>query len=254
MFLGDVVGKVGRRGLKDRLSKLRTEYSVDLVITNGENAAGGLGIDPGTADEIYSAGTDVITTGNHIWQKRTIEPYLEQNKHRIVRPANFPEGAPGVGCLRVQLADGAVLAVMNLQGRVFMNDLLDCPFRKADSLLQEHPADIYFLDFHAEATSEKTALAQYLDSRVQMIVGTHTHVQTADERILPGGTAYITDAGMCGPHDSVIGVTSDSIIERFLSSRPTSFETAKGRTQINGVVFRLDGRAVTSIERISEVW
>lgn len=255
LFLGDIVGKPGRRTVTGFMPELKAKYAPDMIIANGENSAGGLGIDPGTAQEIYAAGVDVITTGNHVWSKKEINDYLDRESHRIVRPENYAEGAPGKGVLVWQAPTGVRVLVLNLLGRVFMSDLVDCPFRTADKVLADFKGqyDLAFIDFHAEASSEKVALGYYLDSRVSVIVGTHTHVQTADDRILPGGTAYITDVGMCGPYDGVIGVKAEFIVKRFLTGLPVRFDLAKGVRQVNGVVVRLDeesGRA-TSMERIS---
>ena len=241
LFFGDIVGKLGRKALTDRLKPLKEELSADVVVVNGENSAGGLGIDSSTAAEIYAAGADIITTGNHIWKKREIGDYLNAHSDKIIRPDNFPPGAPGKG-LCVWQAEGFSLAVINLQGRVFMADLIDCPFQAADRILEseECKADIIFVDFHAEATSEKVAMGYHLDGRASVVVGTHTHVQTADNRLLPKGTAYITDVGMCGPAQSVIGVKHELIVERFLSARPTKFDLAKGPAVINAVLVSFD--------------
>ncbi len=254
LFLGDVVGKVGRRALKDHLAKLKAETNPDLTIVNGENSAGGIGIEPGTATEIFNAGADIITTGNHVWGKREVYPYLDANAHRIVRPHNFAPGAPGKGVTFWTHSDGTKVAVVNLIGRVFMPDLVECPFRAFDALEREelNGCKIVFVDFHGEATSEKVALGYYLDGRATAVVGTHTHVQTADNRVLPGGTAYISDVGMCGPAESVIGVDVDLVIEKFLSGRPVRFDVAGGPPIICGVVVccdRVSGHA-HSIERI----
>ena len=250
--------EAGRRLLSEQLPGLKSSLAADICIVNGENSAGGLGIDPGCAGEIYAAGADVITTGNHVWGKKAIFPYLDENKHRIVRPANFRIGAPGVGSLIYPTKSGVRVAVMNFIGRVFTGELVDCPFAKADELLSgiEKEADLVFIDFHGEATSEKIAFGYHVSSRAQVVVGTHTHVQTADERILPGGTAYISDVGMCGPYESVIGVDKEAIIERFRTGRPTKFEVAKGNTVLNGVLVELDisSREARAITRINEVF
>lgn len=257
LFLGDVVGRVGRQALKKRLSSLKKEHGVDLAIVNGENSAGGIGIDPGCAEEIFVAGADVITTGNHIWSKREIEGYLNANTHRIIRPANYAEGAPGAGYVVWKASNGVEVGVVNISGRVFMGDLVDCPFKKADEIFSTSLAEVKvkFVDFHAEATSEKVAMAHYLDGRASVVVGTHTHVQTADERILQGGSACITDVGMCGPRDSVIGMQKELVLQRFVTGRPIRFDVAKGEAQINGVLVKVDvstGKAI-SIERVFEV-
>ena len=245
LFVGDIVGQAGRRLLKPALRALRDRYAPHLVVANGENAAGGTGITPATADEIFRAGVDVITTGNHVWNRREILPYLEASE-RLLRPANYPNPAPGSGVCRVETAAGASVAVINLIGRVFMGQFED-PFRTADRLLDEldGAVDLVFVDFHAEATSEKVAMGWYLDGRVAAVVGTHTHVATADERILPGGTAYITDLGMTGAFDSVIGVEKSEVLERFLSQRPVKFSAASGDARLCGALIDTapDGRA-----------
>lgn len=256
LFLGDIVGKPGRRAVREHVARLRKAHQADLVIANGENAAGGVGIDPSTADEIFGAGVEIITTGNHIWSKRDIYPYLEKNAHRMVRPYNTAPGAPGVGALVFETTQGVKVGVANLLARVFMPDLVDCPYRAADELLRKElsSATVRFIDFHGEATSEKVAMGYYLDGRATVMVGTHTHVQTADERVLPKGTAYISDVGMCGPGESVIGVDVGIVLEKFVSGRPTRFEVAGGAAMINGVVVNCDpatGRA-HSIARVLE--
>ncbi len=253
LFLGDVVGKPGRQALSYELHRLVDRHMVDLVIANGENAAGGFGITEETARELFGCGIHFLTSGNHIWDKKDALNFIKREE-KLVRPANYPEGTPGQGSAVIRTAGGVKVAVLNLEGRVFMNNL-DCPFRVADRevarLKMETP--IIFVDFHAEATSEKAALGFYLDGRVSAVIGTHTHVQTSDERILPGGTAYMTDAGMCGAFDSVIGVRKEEAIERFLTQLPTKFEVAKKNIRINAVTIEVDevsGKA-TSIERIS---
>ncbi len=258
LFLADVVGKIGRRILKEQLSGLISEYEADMCIVNGENAAGGLGIDPACAGEIYAAGADVITTGNHVWGKKTIIPYLEEHKTKIVRPHNFSAGAAGTGHLIWTSKSGLKISVINLIGRVFTGELVDCPFRAADHLLSHEAAesDIVFIDFHAEASSEKVAFGWHVDGRAHAVVGTHTHVQTADERVLPEGTAYITDVGMCGPYNSVIGVNKDAIVERFITGRPTKFDVAKGDALINGVLIEVNtaSKRAEGISRIKRVY
>ncbi|MCB0324564.1 MAG: TIGR00282 family metallophosphoesterase [Bdellovibrionales bacterium] len=258
LFLGDVVGKVGRRLLGAQVSILRESENADLVVVNGENSAGGLGIDPACAGELFAAGVDVITTGNHIWGKKTICPYLDEHRQKIIRPHNYAAGAPGTGCTVWTSERGVRVAVINLMARVFMGDLLDCPFQAFDTLLngEAKDADLVFVDFHGEATSEKVAFGHFADGRAQAVVGTHTHVQTADERVLPGGTAYITDVGMCGPYHSVIGVSIEPIVERFQTGRPTKFDTAKGDALLNGVLIEFDvaQRRATAIRRLNEVF
>ncbi|MBT0666103.1 TIGR00282 family metallophosphoesterase [Geobacter pelophilus] len=253
LFIGDIVGKPGRQAIARELHRLVDRYRVDLVIANGENAAGGFGLTVETAKELFELGVQFFTSGNHIWDKRDALEYITREQ-RLIRPANYPPGTPGQGSAIVRTAGGVKIGVLNLEGRVFMN-YLECPFRTADSeiekLKQETP--IIFVDFHAEATSEKTALGWYLDGRVSAVVGTHTHVQTADERILPDGTAYLTDAGMTGAFDSVIGVRKEEPIEKFLTQRPSKFEVAKKDLRLNGVVIGVDentGKALT-IERVN---
>jgi metallophosphoesterase (TIGR00282 family) len=233
------------------LKGLKREIGADLVIVNGENAAGGAGLTAATSDEIFAAGADVVTTGNHVWDKREIAGLIEREP-RILRPANYPEGSPGAGVIVVTAA-GARVGVVNLMGRVFM-PLVDDPFRAADRIVEElrASAQAIIVDFHAEATSEKSAFAWYLDGRASAVLGTHTHVATADARILPGGTAFVTDVGMTGPFDSVIGVKKEQAIERFRTSRPIPYETAEGDVRLAAVRVDVDtasGRA-TAIERI----
>jgi hypothetical protein len=255
LFLGDVVGKGARQALRRRLRALRRERDVAFVVANGENAAGGKGLDPDSADELFDSGADVITTGNHVWQHSRLLPVLE-HESRILRPANFPEGNPGRGWTVQRAADGKTVAVVNLIGRVFMGSF-DCPFRAADRILGEigRDADVILVDMHAETTSEKVAMGWHLAGRVAGVVGSHTHVQTADDRILPGGTAYLTDAGMCGPQDSVIGMRREEVVRRFLTQMPVRFEVAKGPVLLQGALLDVDpgtGRA-TAIERVQEV-
>lgn len=251
LFVGDVVGGAGRRALKPALRALAATWGPDLVIVNAENAAGGAGLTPATAEEIFKAGADVLTTGNHVWDKKEIVPYLDAHP-RVLRPLNYPAPCPGSGTCVVSARGGAPVAVVNLMGRVFMADL-DDPFRVADEALAalEGRTRTIVVDFHAEATSEKIAMGWHLDGRATAVVGTHTHVPTADARVLPRGTAYITDVGMTGPYDSVIGVEKEAILSRFRSQRPVSFTTAEGDVKLCGVVIDSgpDGRA-TSIERV----
>jgi metallophosphoesterase (TIGR00282 family) len=247
LFVGDIFGQAGRRIVREHLAHVIREQSVDLVVVNGENAAGGFGITPGIAEEIFDLGAHVITTGNHVWDKREIVEYLQsvpadshERPRRILRPANYADGAPGYGVYEGTLPSGQGFAVVNLQGRVFMGNL-DDPFRTADSLLAKIKAKVIFVDFHAEATSEKMALGWYLDGKVTGVIGTHTHIPTADERILPGGTAYQTDVGMSGPYDSVIGVETELVLQRFLSGLPGKFEPAKGNPKMCAVLIECDG-------------
>ncbi|MBW1981428.1 MAG: TIGR00282 family metallophosphoesterase [Deltaproteobacteria bacterium] len=236
LFVGDIVGKSGRRVVEKLLPRIIGGQQVDLVVANAENAAGGVGLTPKVAEQLLNAGIDVLTSGNHIWKKKEIESYLD-GTDRVLRPANYPPGAPGRGYCIVETAAGLPVAVLNLEGRVFMKPV-DCPFRTADLLiggLQEEAA-VLLVDFHAEATSEKLALAWYLDGRVSAVVGTHTHVQTADERILPEGTGYITDVGMTGPTDSVLGVRKEDAIAQLISQRPTKFNLARAGQQLQAVL------------------
>jgi len=249
LFLGDVVGKPGRAIIAEGLPSLRNTYEPLFTIVNGENAAGGVGITPEIAEEFYAAGADGITLGNHAFNKREIFPYLSSAKP-IVRPSNLPEGVPGKGIV-VIAKSGIELAIINLCGRVFL-DNYDDPFRESNRLLKDLKTPHVLVDFHAEATSEKIAMGWHLDGRVTAVIGTHTHVQTADEQILPGGTAYITDVGMSGPLPSVLGMDKDVILTRFRTSMPTRFEVANEPGVIYGVVITVEmksGRA-RSIERI----
>jgi metallophosphoesterase (TIGR00282 family) len=253
LFIGDIIGKPGRQALSRELDRLVDRHAVDLVIANGENAAGGFGLTEEVARDLFKLGVDAITSGNHIWDKKDAFDFIRREE-RLMRPANYPEGAPGHGSAVFTTAGGIKIAVLNLEGRVFMNNL-ECPFRTADRevarLKKETP--VVFVDFHAEATSEKVSLGWYLDGQVSAVVGTHTHVQTADERILPGGTAYITDAGMTGAFDSVIGIRKEEAIAKFLTQLPVKFEVAKGNIRLNGVLVEVDeetGRAL-GIERIN---
>ncbi|MBI2874273.1 MAG: TIGR00282 family metallophosphoesterase [Firmicutes bacterium] len=252
LFIGDICGRPGRRCLEALLPKLKAELVPDLIIGNAENAAGGNGLTREVAGELFSLGLDVLTTGNHVWDKAEILEFIDTDP-RIIRPANYPQGTPGKGWTTVKAADGVAVGVLNLAGRVFMADL-DCPFQVADqSLLKlRELTPVILVDFHAEATSEKQALAWYLDGRCTAIFGTHTHVQTADSRILPGGTAYITDTGMTGPRDSVIGVRSDLVIERFRKQMPVRFEPAKGPAILNAVWVDIDHKG--SAVKMEAVW
>src|SRR2546423_5582139 len=250
LFVADVVGRPGRAAVAALLPGLRAELEPHLTIVNGENSAGGFGITAATARELHASGAEVITTGNHVWDQKQFVEEIAQCE-RVLRPANYPPGAPGNGEMVVE-ADGELVLVMNLQGRIFLPDL-DDPFRAADAILAAHPeARIVFCDMHAEATSEKLAMGWHLDGRVSAVVGTHTHIPTADQRVLPGGTAYVTDVGMVGPRDSVIGVNKDAALKRFLTGMPYRFETAGGIVTFNSVlvtISRPTGRAI-SIQRI----
>jgi metallophosphoesterase (TIGR00282 family) len=247
LVIGDIVGRPGRQAIHEFLPGLRRQYGFDLVIANAENVAGGFGLTAGTARELLGDGINVLTSGNHIWAQKDIIPYLNGDMP-ILRPLNYPEGVPGQG----YLITGKTM-VVNLIGRTFMSNY-DCPFRAMDKLLAEVESKppVVIIDFHAEATSEKVALGRYLDGRVSAVLGTHTHVGTIDTRLLPGGTAYVTDIGMCGPADSIIGDDADAVIQRFLTMMPHHLSVGKGKPVLNAVMVGINensGRA-TSIERI----
>jgi 2',3'-cyclic-nucleotide 2'-phosphodiesterase len=251
LFVGDIFASPGRRIVADHLRDIVATNAIDLVIANAENSAGGFGVTPPIAEELLAWGIDVLTTGNHIWDKREIYDYLAQQP-RLLRPANYANGLPGKGVIVVKARNGADCAVINMQGRTYM-PATDCPFRKMDQILGEldDAVKIRFVDFHAELTSEKMAMGWYLDGRVSAVIGTHTHVPTADTRILPGGTAYQTDAGMTGPYRSVIGVDTEVILRRFLTSLPVRMEPAKGGAELHSVIVQVDdatGKA-TAIRR-----
>ncbi|MCD7033701.1 TIGR00282 family metallophosphoesterase [Metabacillus sp. GX 13764] len=251
LFIGDVVGHAGRDMIKHYLPKLKSKHRPNAIIVNGENAAHGKGLTEKLYRELLEAGANVITMGNHTWDKKEIFEFIDKSP-QLIRPANYPPGTPGKGIYYFK-AGGKEIAVINLQGRTFLPPI-DCPFRKADELVEEarKRTPYIFVDFHGEATSEKQAIGWYLDGRVSAVVGTHTHVQTADERILPKGTAYLTDAGMTGPYDGILGVERDAVIKRFLTSLPVRFDTAEGRTQLSGVLVELDSKTGfgKSIKRI----
>jgi hypothetical protein len=251
LFIGDIFGSPGRVIVARHLREIVAAENIDLTIANVENAAGGFGITPQLAEELSEVGIDVMTTGNHVWDKREIYDYFSGHP-RLLRPANYPEGLPGEGVVVVQARNGVDCAVMNLQGRVYMPHT-DCPFRKADKLIAALPehVKVRFVDFHAEVTSEKVAMGWYLDGRVSGVVGTHTHIPTADTRILPAGTAYQTDAGMTGPYNSVIGVDKQIILERFLTQMPVRMEAARHGAELHSVIIGVDettGQA-TSVKR-----
>jgi 2',3'-cyclic-nucleotide 2'-phosphodiesterase len=239
LFIGDIFASPGRRIVADHLQDIVATNRIDLVIANGENAAGGFGITPSIAEDLFELGIDVITTGNHIWDKREIYDYFARQP-RLLRPANYPD-APGRGIITLRARDGSECAVINLQGRTYMPST-DCPFRTADRLLSavDPAVKVRFVDFHAEVTSEKIAMGWYLDGRVSAIVGTHTHVPTADTRILPGGTGYQTDCGMTGPYQSVIGVDTGLILQRFLTALPVRMEAARGGAELHSVIVDVD--------------
>jgi len=256
LFIGDVFGRPGRRLVRELLPDLVNRHVIDLVVANGENAAGGLGLTIKAARELLAAGVDVLTSGNHIFKHKEINEYLDEET-RILRPANYPDPAPGRGAFLVELRTGVPLGVVNVMGRTFMAPL-DCPFQAVDreiARLKAQGARSLLVDFHAEATSEKKAMGWHLAGRVGAVIGTHTHVQTADEVILPGGTAYLTDAGMTGPHLSVIGVKREAVLERFLSGRPVRFEAAKRGLRLEGVVVSLEAETglAKNILRIQQV-
>lgn len=252
LFIGDIVGKPGRQAVAALLPNLTSRYKIDLVIANGENIAGGFGITEKTASELFNDGIHLITTGNHVWDKKEAVSYIAK-ENRVLRPVNYPLGTPGAGSYVYNVPNKEKVAVMNVSGRVFMNTL-DCPFRtgKKEAERLRDSAKIIIVDFHAEATSEKTAFGYYMDGFVSAVVGTHTHVQTADEKILPGGTAYITDVGMTGPQLSIIGIEKDEIIERFLSQMPRKYNVAGGTAIFSAVVIEIDEKSgkATAIQRL----
>lgn len=252
LFIGDIIGEPGRKALSQSLNNIVDRYKVDLVVANVENAAGGFGITQKVAEELFNLNIHVMTSGNHIWDKKEAIDYISREK-RLLRPANYPEGVPGHGSAVFETYFGDKIGIINLSGRVFMGTF-DCPFRIAkreiERLREETKAIL--IDFHAEATSEKLALAWYLDGEVSGVIGTHTHVQTADEQILPRGTAYITDVGMTGPSISVIGINKEQAIDRFLKQMPVRFEVPKGPMQFNGVIIEIDTNKgiATAIHRL----
>lgn len=253
LFIGDIVGKPGRRAVRELLPQLMVERSVDFVIANCENAAAGFGVTREVVEDLYGYRVDVLTSGNHVWDKREVLDFIDDYE-TLLRPANYPDGVPGRGSVVMPIAGGAYVGVLNLLGRVFM-PAVDCPFRTAEREIEKikRKTPLVIVDFHAEATSEKQALGWFLDGKVTAVIGTHTHVQTADEEIRPGGTAYITDAGMTGPFDSVIGTRKEAILERFLHQVPNKFDVAKRDVRLQGVIVEADvntGRAL-KIERVS---
>jgi hypothetical protein len=243
LFIGDVVGRSGREVLRTELPALRERYDIDLAVVNGENAAGGFGITEAICQEFLDAGADVVTTGNHVWDQREALVFIER-QNRLLRPLNFPGGAPGTGSGLFKGRNGAEILVVNAMGRVFMGDL-DCPFQAIDRVLEDcklkSGADAILIDFHAEATSEKQAFGYFVDGRASCVIGTHTHVPTADDMIMPGGTAYISDAGMTGDYDSILGMKKDEPLSRFLTRIPGGrFETTKGEATLSGVALEVD--------------
>ncbi|MEW6601138.1 MAG: TIGR00282 family metallophosphoesterase [Nitrospirota bacterium] len=252
LFIGDIVGKPGRNAVKEGLPGLINKLKIDFVIANAENAAGGFGVTKSVGEELFALGIDVLTSGNHIWDKKEAVTYITK-ENRLLRPANYPGEVPGAGSIIMKTPAGEKVAVLNLSGRVFMQPL-DCPFQTAQKELAalKEQTKVIIVDFHAEATSEKSAIGWYLDGEVSAVIGSHTHVQTADEKILPKGSAFITDAGMTGPTDSVIGVKKEQIINKFLTHIPVRFETAKGETLLSCVVLEVNPKTgtSTSIQRL----
>jgi len=254
LIVGDISGKPGRKLVRELLPKIKAERDIDFVIANGENAAGGFGITRETANELFYNGIDILTMGNHTWDNKDIFNFLDKEE-RLIRPLNYPEGTPGKGSIIVKLTNGLKIGIINLLGRVFLSNV-ECPFTTALKEIEKmrEETSIIFIDFHAEVTSEKVALGWYLDGKVTGLVGTHTHIQTADERLLPQGTAYITDLGMTGSYNSVLGVKKELVIQKFLTQLPVRFEVAKGDEIFCGVIIKVDdntGKAV-QIERVQE--
>jgi len=251
-FFGDICGRAGRQALRNRLSELKSEYSIDIVLANAENAAGGMGVTPEVADELFDMGIHVLTSGNHIWKQREVYAYLDENPN-LLRPLNYPDGAPGRGLHVYRKSGFPDMAIINLQGRVFMPPV-ECPFLAADRALagiKDGPL-LRIVDFHAEATSEKVAMGWFLDGRVSAVLGTHTHIQTADEQILPGGTGYVTDVGMTGSVNSVLGMKKGPVLRRFLTGLPERFSPARKNPVIMGALLHLDPSTGTckSISRL----
>ena len=255
LCIGDVVGEPGREAVKTLLNDIKSEFNVEFTIVNAENSAGGSGLTPKIAKELLQLGCDVLTLGDHVWDQKELEEYLKTSE-QVIRPANFPEGVPGKGwCVR-KTKSGIKVGVINLLGRVFMRHQVECPFRKLKSIVSEinKETTVIILDMHAETTSEKVAIGHYIDGQISAVIGTHTHIQTADEKILSNGTAYITDLGMTGPYDSVIGQNKESIINRFLSSMPIRFSVASGEVKLCGAVIDVDektgqSRQITRLQR-----
>jgi len=254
LLIGDVVGRPGRVVVERFVIPLREELGIDLVVVNCENAAGGAGITPAVAEELFRAGADVLTSGNHVWRKREAFELLKLD-HRVMRPANYPDGAPGTGSGVIETLSGQKVGILNLIGRVFM-EAVDCPFRAAQREVERLrlTTPMIIVDMHAEATSEKVAMGWFLDGKVSCVFGTHTHIPTADERILPRGTAFISDVGMTGPYDSVIGRKTEQILERFLSMLPVKSEVAEGNVQLRGLLVDIDPKTgkATHVERLTK--
>ena len=252
LFVGDIVGEPGRKALKHGLPKLVEKLKIDFIIANAENAAGGFGITKSIGEELFSCGIDVLTSGNHIWDKKEAITYIPQ-EHRLLRPANYPDRVPGKGSIVASTDTGEKIAVLNIAGRVFMKQI-DCPFSVSEREVQKlkEQTGIIVVDFHGEATSEKSAFGWFLDGKVSAVIGTHTHVQTADETILPKGTAYITDVGMTGPVNSVIGIKKEQIITKFLTSIPVRFDIAKGKSLLSAVMIDINSKTgyADSIQRL----
>jgi metallophosphoesterase (TIGR00282 family) len=253
LCIGDIVGEPGRDAVRALLPGLKKEFSLDFVIANAENSAGGAGLTPKIAKELLQDGCDVLTLGDHVWDQKELEEYLKTSE-QVIRPANFPEGAPGQGYTIRKTKTGAKIGVINMLGRVFMRHQVECPFRKLKTIVDQihHETPNIILDMHTEATSEKVAIGHYIDGQVSAVFGTHTHIQTADEKILPRHTAYITDLGMTGPYDSVIGQDKENIINRFLTSLPIRFHVAREDVKLHGIVIDVDERTgqARSIERV----
>ncbi|MDI6890922.1 MAG: TIGR00282 family metallophosphoesterase [Thermodesulfovibrionales bacterium] len=256
LFVGDIVGKVGRITTKALLPTIVDRYKIDLVIANGENAAGGFGITGKVVSEILSYGVHIITTGNHVWDKKEFVAQISK-EGRVLRPLNYPPGVPGYGSIIYPLPSGEKVGVINISGRVFMSNI-DCPFRTGKEEVEKIGliTKMIIVDFHAEATSEKMAFGYFMDGKVSAVIGTHTHVQTADERILPGGTAYITDVGMTGPYNSIIGIEKEQVIQRFLTNMPARFETARGEGIFSAVIVEIDGKTgkTTAVQRLQLIY
>ena len=255
LFLGDIIGEPGRRAVIETVPVWKKAWGLDFIIANGENAAGGRGITPRITIDLLRAGVAVITTGDHVWDQKDLVPFID-SEPRLLRPINYPEGAPGQGAIVLETPKGKI-GVINVQGRTFMQPALDNPFQVIDRAVSRmrEETPVIFVDTHAETTSEKIAMGRFLDGRVSAVVGTHTHTQTADERVFPGGTAFLCDAGMCGPTESVLGREIDPIIQRFLSSMPVNFPVARGPIALCGAIIEIDestGRAL-SIQRVSEL-
>ena len=255
LFLGDIVGEPGRSAVIARLPELKQEHALDFIVVNGENAAGGRGITPKITIDLLRAGASVVTTGDHIWDQKDIASFID-TEPRLLRPINYPNGAPGAGSIVLETAKGKI-GVINVQARTFMQPILENPFQAMERAVAQmrKETSVILVDAHGETTSEKIALGRYLDGRVSAVLGTHTHVQTADEQIFPGGTAFICDAGMCGPNESILGRAIDPIVNRFISNLPAPFPVAKGEVRLCGVIITVDettGRAL-SITRVNEL-